>query len=151
MLALSSFYSILTLLSILEEKFYMSVTAFAVVVLALALVVLVAFMIPTLIEIRKAAADLRGFVSQTGGELKPVLIELERTLTELRTVTAGIAEKREDVQTFMEAVGDTGRNLRTINAVVGSVAQAAATSSIWLTGARAAGKFLTQRIITRRG
>lgn len=129
----------------------MSVTAIAVVVLALALVVLVAFMIPTLIEIRKAAADLRSFVNQAGGELKPVLHELERTLADLRTVTEGIAEKREEVQTFMEAVGDTGRNIRTINAVVGSIAHAAATSSVWMTGARAAGKFITERLIKKRG
>lgn len=129
----------------------MSVTAIAVVVMALALVVLVAFIVPTLIEIRKAAADLRGFVTQTGGELKPVLFELERTLAELRMVTEGIAEKREDVQTFMEAVGDTGRNIRTINAVIGNVANAAVASSIWVTGARTAGKFLTERLIKKRG
>lgn len=129
----------------------MSVTAIAVVVMALALVVLVAFMIPTLIEIRKAAADLRGFVTQTGGELKPVLVELEKTLAELRMVTEAIAEKREDVQTFMEAVGDTGRNIRTINVAVGSVAHAAAASSLWLTGARAASKFLAERLIKKRG
>jgi len=129
----------------------MSVSAFALVVMALALVVLVAFMIPTLMEIRKAAADLRGFVTRTGGELKPVLLELERTLAELRMVTEGIAEKREDVQTFMEAVGDTGRNIRTINAVIGTVAHAAVTSSVWLTGARTAGKFLTERLIKKRG
>jgi uncharacterized protein YoxC len=129
----------------------MSVTAFALVVMALALVVLVAFMIPTLIEIRKAAADLRAFVTRTGGELKPVLLELEKTLAELRMVTEGIAEKREDVQTFMEAVGDTGRNIRTINAVIGNVVHAAVTSSIWVTGARTAGKFLTERLIKKRG
>ncbi len=129
----------------------MSVSAFALVVMALALVVLVAFMIPTLMEIRKAAADLRGFVTRTGGELKPVLLELERTLAELRMVTEGIAEKREDVQTFMEAVGDTGRNIRTINAVIGTVAHAAVTSSVWMTGARTAGKFLTERLIKKRG
>lgn len=129
----------------------MSVTAIAVMVLALALVVLVAFMIPTLIEIRKAAADMRGFVTQTGGELKPVLVELEKTLAELRIVTEAIAEKRDDVQTFMEAIGDTGRNISTINAAVGSVAHVAATSSLWLTGARAAGKFLAERLIKKRG
>jgi len=129
----------------------MSVTAFAVVVLALALVVLVAFMIPTLIEIRKAAADLRGFVTQTGGELKPVLLELEKTLAELRTVTEVVAERREDIQTFMEAVGDTGKNIRTINAAVGSVAHAVAASSLWVTGARAAGTFLVERLIKKRG
>ncbi|WP_298433287.1 DUF948 domain-containing protein [Geobacter sp.] len=128
----------------------MTVTAVAVVVLALALVVLVAFMIPTLIEIRRAATDLRGFVNRAGGELKPVLLELEKTLTELRTVTEGIAAKREEVQTFMEAVGDTGRNIRTINAVIGTVAHAAATSSIWATGARAAGKLLIERFIKKR-
>lgn len=129
----------------------MSIATIAVVVLALTLLVLVAFMIPTLIEIRKAAADLRSFVSQTGGELKPVLLELEKTLADLRMVTEGVAGKREEVEAFMEAVGDTGRNIRMINAVVGNVAHMAATSSIWITGARTAGKFLLERVIKKRG
>lgn len=129
----------------------MSIAGIAVVVLALALVVLVAFMIPTLIEIKKAAADLRSFVNQTGGELKPVLLELEKIIAELRTVSEGIAGKREEVEAFMEAVGETGRNIRMINTVVGSVAHAAATSSVWMTGAKAASRFLMERLIKKRG
>lgn len=129
----------------------MSVTAFAVLLMALALVVLVIFMIPALLEIRRTAAEMRLFINQTNGELKPVLMELERNLSELRTVMEGIAERRENIQVFMEAVGDTGRNLRTINSVIGTVANAAATSSVWIAGARAAGRFLAERLIKKRG
>ncbi|BDV43858.1 hypothetical protein GURASL_27810 [Geotalea uraniireducens] len=129
----------------------MTIAGIAVVIMAVALVVLVAFMIPTLIEIRKAALGVQHFAEQTRLELKPVISELERTVADLKIVTQGVAARVDDVQTFMEAVGDTGRNIRTINSVISSVASLAATSSVWMTGARVAGKFLAERIAKKRG
>lgn len=129
----------------------MTIAGFAVVVMAVALVVLVAFMIPALVEIRRAAQGVRQFAEQTRLELTPVISELERTVADLKVVTQGVAERVDDIQTFMEAVGDTGRNIRTINSVIGSVASVAATSSIWATGARVAGKYLMERIAKKRG
>lgn len=90
-------------------------------------------------------------MAQVGQELKPLTQELQQTLAELKVVTEGVAERVDDVKEFMEAVGDTGRNIRTINAVIGSVAHAAAASSAWSTGARVAGKYLMERLIKKRG
>ena len=129
----------------------MSVTAVALSVIAGALVLLGVFIIPTIIEIRKTLSALRSLISNTDVELKPVLKELQDTLAELKIITEGVATKVDDVKIFMDAVGDTGRNIRTINAAIGSVAHAAATSSAWLTGVKVAGKVLSERIIKKRG
>jgi len=122
----------------------------AAVLVAITLVVLAAFLIPAFIEIRKTAASLREFITCADSELKPVLHELHQTITELKIITEVAASKSEDMKTFMEALGDTGRNLRTINHVVGSVAGVLATSSAWVVGARAAGKLILERLSRKR-
>jgi uncharacterized protein YoxC len=122
----------------------------AAVLVAITLVVLAAFLIPAIIEIRKTAASLREFITCTDNELKPVLHELRQTLTELKIITEAVSSKTEDVKIFMDALGDTGRNLRTINHVVGSVAGVLASSSAWVVGAKATGKFILERLSKKR-
>jgi len=122
----------------------------AAVVVAITLVVLAAFTVPALIEIRKTTASLREFITSADSELKPVLHELQQTLTELKIITEGIASRTEDVKSFMEGVGDTGRNLRKINSVVGGVAGVLASSSAWAVGAKAAGRFILERLSKKR-
>ncbi|HEX2768795.1 MAG TPA: DUF948 domain-containing protein [Geobacteraceae bacterium] len=122
----------------------------AAVVMAITLVVLAAFMIPAFIEIRKTAASLREFIACTDSELKPVLHELHLTITELKIIVEVAATKSEDVKSFMEALGDTSRNLRTINNVVGTVVGVLATSTAWAVGAKAAGRFILESISKKR-
>ena len=122
----------------------------AVVVVAVTMVVLAAFMIPAFIEIRKTAIALRQTSERAESEFKPVLHELRKTLSELKGLVEGAASRTEDVTSFMEALGDTGRNLRTINHVVGAVASVLASSSAWMVGARAAGKVILERLLTKR-
>jgi len=122
----------------------------AAILVAITLVVLAAFLIPAFIEIRKTAASLRDFITCADSELKPVLHELHQTITELKIIAEVAASKTEDMKTFMEALGDTGRNLRTINHVVGSVAGVLAGSSAWVVGARAAGKLIFERLSRKR-
>jgi uncharacterized protein YoxC len=120
-------------------------------VAAITLVVLAGFMIPAFVEIRKTAAATREFITQTETELKPALKELHETLAGLKVLTEGVADKVEDVHSFMDALGDTGRNLRTINNIVGAVAGVMVNSSVWLTGAKVAGKFIVDRFSKQRG
>ncbi len=122
----------------------------AVVVMAITAVVIAAFLIPALIEIRKTAITLRQASERVESEFKPVLHELHKTLSELKCIVEGVATKTDDVKSFMEALGDTGRNLRTINHVVGAVAGVLASSSAWVVGARAAGKVILERLLTKR-
>lgn len=122
----------------------------AAVIVALTLVVLAAFMIPAFIEIRKTAVAIREVSARAENEVVPVLHELHKTLGELKSFAEGAAEKADDLKCFMEALGDTGRHLRTINNVVGSVAGVLATSSAWVTGARVAGKFILETLSKKR-
>ena len=129
----------------------MVIIPIAVAVMAVTLVVLAACLIPTLLEMRKTAVATREFLSMAESELKPVVRDLRETLADIKLLTQGAADKVEDVQIFMEAVGDTGRNLRTINTVMGTVAGLFGSSSVWLTGARVAGRFILERISRKGG
>jgi hypothetical protein len=51
----------------------------------------------------------------------------------------------------MDAIGDTGRGLRTINSVIGTVAGVMSRSTLWLTGAKVTGSFILDKIIKKRG
>ena len=122
----------------------------AAVVVAITLVVLAAFTVPALIEIRKTTASLREFITSADSELKPVLHELHQTITEVKVIVEGIASRTEDVTCFMEALGDTSRNLRKINSVVGTVSSVLASSTAWAIGVKAAGKFILERLSKKR-
>jgi len=122
----------------------------SVAVMAVTLAVVAAFMIPAFIEIRKTAAATRQFITYTESELNPALKELRETLSELKRISGAVASRTDDLNTFMESMGDTGRNLRTINNVVGAMAGAMVGSSAWITGARVAGKFIIEKLSKKR-
>jgi uncharacterized protein YoxC len=84
-------------------------------------------------------------------EVKPVLVDLHDTLGNLKVLTEEAAGRVENVKTFMEAAGDTGRSLHTINTVVKTVSGAMSKSSLWVTGAKVAGKFVLNRFFKKRG
>lgn len=126
------------------------ITSLAVLVIAITLVALAGFTIPALIEIRKTAAALREFIANADRELGSALKELREILADLRLLSGETADQVEDVKLFMEEVGNAGRNLRTINSVVGVLAGACARTSIWLSGAKVAGKFLIDKFTEKR-
>ncbi len=122
----------------------------AAILIAITMVVLAAFMIPTFIEIRKTAIALREATARAEGEFKPVLHELHKTLSELKVLVEGAAARTDDVKSFMEALGDTGRNLRTINHVMGAVAGVLASTSAWAVGFKVAGRVILERLLAKR-
>ncbi len=128
----------------------MDVIAISVAVVAVTFVILAAFTIPTFIEARKTAIAAREFLSRTEMELQPVLNDLREIITDVKLIT-NAAENAGDVKQFMESLGDTGRCLKTINTVVGKVVGTLAASSLWLTGAKVAGKFMLDRFQKKGG
>lgn len=123
----------------------------AAVIVAVAMIVLVVFLVPLIMELRRTATAVREFVEGMEAELKPTIAEMNRTLADLQILTGGAAEKVEDVKCFMSAVGETGRGLRTISTVVGGAAGALTKSSLWLTGAKVAGSYMMDKLIKKRG
>ena len=122
----------------------MTIIAIAAVVTAVSIVILTIVVIATAIEIRKTAITARIFMDHVETEIKPVLLELHETVNNLKIITDGAADKIEDMKTFIEAAGDTGR-------MVGNVTGLVSRSSLWMTGLKAAGKFVLTRYIQKRG
>jgi uncharacterized protein YoxC len=129
----------------------MDVISISVAIMAITFVALAAFAIPAFIEARKSAVAAREVLTRTDMELQPVLKDLRAIITDLKIMTANAAENTGDVKLFMEALGDTGRYLKTINTVVGAVAGMVTASSIWMTGAKVAGKLIIDRVSKKGG
>jgi uncharacterized protein YoxC len=122
----------------------------AAVVVAIAAVALVVTLIPLIKELKATAVTVREIAVKMETEIQPTIQELHDALADLNVVTAGVADKIEDVQCFMSAVGDTGRGLKTIGSVVGGAAGALSRTSLWLTGAKVAGSYMLERITKKR-
>ncbi len=123
----------------------------AAVIVAIAMIVLVVVLIPLIMELRRTSTAVREFVERMEADLKPTIVEVNKTLADLQVLTGGAAERVEDIKCFMSAVGETGRGLRTISTVVSGAAGALTTSSLWLTGAKVAGSFMMDKLIKKRG
>jgi uncharacterized protein YoxC len=123
----------------------------AALVVAAAAVVLVAVLVPLIRELRQTAVTMREVALKIEGEVEPAIKELNKTLADLNVITSGAAERVDDIQCFMSAVGDTGRGLRIISSIVGGAAEAFTKSSLWLTGAKVAGSFVLDRFTKKRG
>lgn len=122
----------------------------AAIVVAIAVVALVISLIPLIKELKTTAVAVREIAARMETSIQPTMQELHDALTDLNVLTNGAAEKVEDIQCFMAAVGETGRGLKTISSVVGGAAGAVAKSSLWLTGAKVAGSYMLERITKKR-
>jgi uncharacterized protein YoxC len=129
----------------------MVLLSIAAAIIALTLIVMAGFMVPTLLELRKTAVTVREVANRMENELKPVIQEVRDTLAEVKFITGEAATKADDVKIFMEELGNAGRTIRTINNVVGGISGILASSSLWFTGAKVAGKFIADKLSRKRG
>ena len=75
------------------------------VVITVTLVVLAGVMIPAFIETKKTAVAIRQFASFMETELKPLMLDMRNTLTDLQVITEEAATRADDVKIFMEELG----------------------------------------------
>jgi len=129
----------------------MDINGVALNVVAITLVVLACFAIPVLMELRRALAELRRLTAQTEEDMKPVMQDLHETLSELKVLTREAAGRVGEVRNFTEAVGETGRHIQSVNTVLGVVTSVISGSSMWLTGAKVAGKVVLDRFTKKGG
>jgi uncharacterized protein YoxC len=128
----------------------MEIIVIAALVAAIAFVVLVFFLIPVLVEVKKTTVVVRTSISNLETQFQPVLTELRELTANLLILTEGLASKTDEVKSLMISLGDTGRNISRINAVIGNVAGVVSTSSLWMTGLKAAGRYAIDRIVKKR-
>ena len=122
----------------------------AVLLIAIAVLVLTAFIIPVFVELKKTGVALRGFIADLDRELKPALDELRGTLAEARGLIAEVSARTEEVKTLTTALGETGHNLRLINRALGSAAGVVTNTSALAAGFKAAFKSIAERFAKKR-
>ena len=129
----------------------MVLLSIAAAVITVTLIVLACVMIPAFLELRKTAVAVRQFATFMEIELKPLMHDMRDTLTDLKVITEEAATRADDVKIFMEELGNAGRTIRTVNNVIGGITGFVAGSSLWLTGAKVAGKLITDKLLKKRG
>jgi uncharacterized protein YoxC len=120
-------------------------------VTALTLLVLAFCTIPVLLELKRTATSVRTFTETMDTELKPLMRELRDALADVQVITSATAANADGVNVLLEELGHAGHNIRMINRVIGVASTLVAGSTTWVTGARVAGKFLADRLMKKRG
>ncbi|HIJ80712.1 MAG TPA: DUF948 domain-containing protein [Desulfuromonadales bacterium] len=128
----------------------MSLTGIALLIIALAFLILVLTLVPTILIVKRTASSVGTLTDMIQNELKPTIRELTAVLVELKTVGGGVAEHTDDVKRFMSALGETGTNLSSLNRSVGTVTTVLNNASILAIGAKAAGKYMLERYINKQ-
>ena len=120
--------------------------AIAVIVL---LAVVVAFLVPVLLQLRRTLTSLEHFLDTTGKRLEQVLDEANGTLARLNRISAELEAGTEHVRSLATAAGDLGRTFTSLRASIPTaaalgtalgpalVALAQALLSRWTSGAAA--------------
>ncbi|BCG45840.1 hypothetical protein GEOBRER4_n0612 [Citrifermentans bremense] len=116
-------------------------------VTAVTLVVLAMCLIPVLAEMKKAAVSLQEATDSLQKELKPLINDLRETVADIQVVTSSAAANADGVNMLLSELGHAGHNIRMINKVLGIATDVARNSTVWLTGAKVAGKFIADRIV----
>lgn len=91
---------------------------YAAVVIAVAFVVLVGYIVPTVIQLRKTVFQSERLLSQINAELPEILKELKQTNENVRVMSTQAREGVERASVLMNAIGDVGQ---TVNQVHGAV------------------------------
>ncbi len=110
----------------------------AAVIIAVALVVLVGFVVPTVIQVRKTATQAEQLLSQVNAELPGILHEIKQTNENLRAMSAQAREGVDRASVLMNAIGDVGETVNQVHGMIrGQSASLAKNVFKLLTGVRA--------------
>ncbi len=83
-----------------------------------ALIIIAAFLIPLIIQLKKTAVTADNFLRETREELTPLLAELKQSTERLNRVTEGIEDSVRNVRNAAHAVGETGKLVDELNSFV---------------------------------
>ena len=110
----------------------------AAVIIAVALVVLVGFVVPTVIQVRKTATQAEQLLSQVNAELPGILNEIKQTNENVRAMSAQAREGVDRASVLLTAIGDVGETVNQVHGMIrGQSASLAKNVFKLLTGVRA--------------
>jgi len=87
-------------------------------VIALTGLLVAAFLIPTLRQIRRTAQELQNLLKTLELELQPTLIDLKEAIRHLNTVSGEVSRSLEKVEGTVEAIQKVGETIRVVNSLL---------------------------------
>lgn len=121
------------------------------IALSLLLALGIGFLIFTLVEMRKAAEELRTFLDTTSKSLDVTLREADLTLRSVRAVTDTVNEIAYDTRRLSHRISDTAKGVGTVAQYLGSASAKTKISTIALgAGIKAAFDVLSKRIAQKK-
>lgn len=125
------------------------IVSIAVLAIAVTFIVLVVVMIVALIEVRKLATFLMQSVTSLETQLPPALEELRQLSVNMRKFSEGVASRTDDVKLFMASLGNAGRSISRASSIISDVTGVVSKSTLWITGLKAASRFVINRVIKK--
>lgn len=90
----------------------------AAVVIAVAFVVLVGYIVPTVIQVRKTATQAERLLLQVNAELPELLKEIKQTNENVRVMSEQAREGVGRASVLMHAIGDVGETVNQVHGVI---------------------------------
>ena len=90
----------------------------AAVIIAVALVVLVGFIVPTVIQVRKTATQAEQLLSQVNAELPGILKEVKQTNENVRAMSDQAREGMDRATVLLHAIGDVGETVNQVHGMI---------------------------------
>lgn len=121
-------------------------------IIAGALIVLVAFLIPVILQIKRTAKAAEDFLLITRESLNPLLKKLQETVEKTNQIAEKLDESISNVQHLTKSVGETGAIIDDINRLIRQIGTfMSVTMSNFGVGIKTALSVLTQGIIKKGG
>ena len=96
----------------------MTIVEIAALLVAAAFVVLVGFVVPVLMDMRKAVAESERLLAKMNADLPPLLGELRATSRNLNDLSNQVREGVEHAAVLLHAVGEVGESVQQVHNVV---------------------------------
>jgi uncharacterized protein YoxC len=96
----------------------MSGVEIAALVVALAFAVLVGFLVPVLMQVRKTVAESEQLLAKLNADLPPLLGELQATSRNVNELSSRAREGVEHATVLLHAVGEVGESVQQVHHVV---------------------------------
>jgi uncharacterized protein YoxC len=120
---------------------------FAAVVIAVAFLVLVGYLVPTVIQLRRTVAQSERLLAQVNNELPGLLKELRGVSENVHAMTTQAKEGVERASVLMNAIGEVGQTVNQVHGVVRGKSSAIVMNLVRLfSGMKAAATTIKDRV-----
>ena len=96
----------------------MTIVEIAAVLVAVAFVLMVGFLVPVLIQVRKTVVESERLLSKMNTEVPSLMAELRATIQDLNGLTNQAREGVEHAAVLLHAVGEVGESVQQVHNVV---------------------------------